>query len=49
MVVSYDQYFITNNMVVGDGKAAKLRGGFEDYKKETLARTAKRIAQSVKI
>jgi len=52
MVVSHDQYFITNTCrdlwVVGDGKAAKFRGGFEDYKKETLARTAKRVAQSVK-
>eukprot|EP00553_Chaetoceros_curvisetus_P006102 CAMPEP_0204622442 /NCGR_PEP_ID=MMETSP0717-20131115/8091_1 /ASSEMBLY_ACC=CAM_ASM_000666 /TAXON_ID=230516 /ORGANISM="Chaetoceros curvisetus" /LENGTH=133 /DNA_ID=CAMNT_0051637157 /DNA_START=105 /DNA_END=507 /DNA_ORIENTATION=- len=41
MVVSHDQYFITNTCrdlwVVGDGKAAKFRGGFEDYKKETLA------------
>mmetsp|Transcript_27791 Transcript_27791/g.40978 ORF Transcript_27791/g.40978 Transcript_27791/m.40978 type:complete len:798 (+) Transcript_27791:103-2496(+) len=52
MVVSHDQYFITNTCkdlwVVGDGKAEKFRGGFEAYKKETLERTAKRVAQSVK-
>lgn len=52
MVVSHDQHFITNTCrdlwVVGDGKAAKLRGGFDDYKQDTLKRTAKRVAQSVK-
>ena len=34
--------------VVGDGKVARFRGDFNDYKKETLARTAKRVAESVK-
>ena len=52
MVVSHDQHFITNTCrdlwVVGGGKATKFRGGFDDYKKEVLARTAKRVAQSVK-
>jgi ATP-binding cassette subfamily F protein 3 len=52
MVVSHDQYFITNTCrdlwVVGGGKATRFRGNFDDYKKETLARTAKRVAQSVK-
>jgi ATP-binding cassette subfamily F protein 3 len=52
MVVSHDQYFITNTCrdlwVVGEGKATQFRGGFEEYKKETLERTAKRVAQIVK-
>jgi ATP-binding cassette subfamily F protein 3 len=52
MVVSHDQHFITNTCrdlwVVGGGEAARFRGGFEDYKAETLKRTAKRVAQSVK-
>lgn len=52
MVVSHDQYFITNTCrdlwVVGGGKATRFRGNFDDYKKETLTRTAKRVAQSVK-
>jgi len=52
MVVSHDQYFITNTCrdlwVVGDGKATKFRGDFDVYKEETLKRTAKRVAHSVK-
>lgn len=52
MVVSHDQYFITNTCrdlwVVGGGHCTKFRGDFDDYKKETLERTAKRVAQSVK-
>jgi ATP-binding cassette subfamily F protein 3 len=52
MVVSHDQYFITNTCrdlwVVGEGKAVRFRGNFEDYKKITLARTAKRVAHSIK-
>mmetsp|Transcript_30566 Transcript_30566/g.46819 ORF Transcript_30566/g.46819 Transcript_30566/m.46819 type:complete len:182 (-) Transcript_30566:162-707(-) len=52
IVVSHDQFFITNTCtelwVVGDGHAARFRGGFEEYKKETMARTAKRVAESVK-
>ena len=52
MVVSHDQHFITNTCrdlwVVGGGRASRFRGDFEDYKKETLERTAKRVAQSVK-
>eukprot|EP00557_Chaetoceros_sp_GSL56_P002640 CAMPEP_0176497368 /NCGR_PEP_ID=MMETSP0200_2-20121128/11686_1 /TAXON_ID=947934 /ORGANISM="Chaetoceros sp., Strain GSL56" /LENGTH=784 /DNA_ID=CAMNT_0017895375 /DNA_START=71 /DNA_END=2422 /DNA_ORIENTATION=- len=39
MVVSHDQYFITNTCrdlwVVGGGKATRFRGNFDDYKKET--------------
>ena len=52
MVVSHDQYFITNTCrelwVVGGGYCTKFRGDFEDYKNETLERTAKRVARSVK-
>mmetsp|Transcript_5236 Transcript_5236/g.11489 ORF Transcript_5236/g.11489 Transcript_5236/m.11489 type:complete len:794 (-) Transcript_5236:362-2743(-) len=52
LVVSHDQYFITNTCgelwVVGSGKVSKFRGDFNDYKKETLERTAKRVADSVK-
>ena len=52
MVVSHDQHFITNTCselwVVGEGKASRLRGDFNDYKKETMKRTAKRVADSVK-
>ncbi len=52
LVVSHDQYFITNTCgelwVVGSGKVTKFRGDFNDYKKETLERTAKRVADSVK-
>ena len=52
MVVSHDQHFITHTCselwVVGDGKTTKFRGDFNDYKKETLERTAKRVADSVK-
>lgn len=52
MVVSHDQYFITNTCselwVVGEGKATKFRGTFDEYKKHTLEKTAKRVADSVK-
>ena len=52
VVVSHDQFFITNTCselwVVGDGNATRFRGDFDQYKKETLERTAKRVAQSVK-
>lgn len=52
IVVSHDEHFITNTVselwVVGDGKATRFRGDFNDYKKETLNRTAKRVADSVK-
>merc|ERR1719253_2196798 len=52
LVVSHDQHFITNTCgelwVVGEGKATKYRGDFNDYKNETLTRTAKRVAESVK-
>ena len=51
IVVSHDQHFITNTCgelwVVGR-KVARFRGDFNDYKKETLSRTAKRVADSVK-
>lgn len=52
IVVSHDQHFITNTCgelwVVGEGKVAKFKGDFNEYKKETLERTAKRVADSVK-
>mmetsp|Transcript_21095 Transcript_21095/g.42235 ORF Transcript_21095/g.42235 Transcript_21095/m.42235 type:complete len:755 (+) Transcript_21095:293-2557(+) len=52
MVVSHDQYFITKTCgelwVVGEGKATKFRGDFLLYKKHTLEKTAKRVAESVK-
>ena len=52
MVVSHDQYFITNTCselwVVGDGKATRFRGDFDDYKAHTLERTRKRVEASVK-
>lgn len=52
IVVSHDQHFITNTCselwVVGDGHATRFRGNFDDYKKETMERTAKRVAASVK-
>lgn len=52
IVVSHDQYFITNTCselwVVGDGKATRFRGEFDEYKKHTLEKTAKRVAESVK-
>ena len=34
--------------MVGEGKVARFRGDFNDYKKETLERTRKRVADSVK-
>lgn len=52
IVVSHDQHFITNTCgelwVVGEGKVTRFRGDFNEYKKETLNRTAKRVAESVK-
>lgn len=52
MVVSHDQYFITKTCkelwVVGEGKAARFRGPFAEYKKFTLTKTSKRVAESVK-
>jgi len=52
VVVSHDQYFITNTCgelwVIGEGKATRFRGTFDKYKEHTLERTAKRVAQSVK-
>ena len=52
IVVSHDQHFITNTCgelwVVGEGKATRFRGTFDDYKAQTLERTTKRVAQSVK-
>lgn len=50
--ISHDQYFITkicsHLVVVGDGKVTPFPGGFIDYKKHTLLKTAKRVAESVK-
>mmetsp|Transcript_16138 Transcript_16138/g.38699 ORF Transcript_16138/g.38699 Transcript_16138/m.38699 type:complete len:804 (-) Transcript_16138:121-2532(-) len=52
IVVSHDQHFITNTCgelwVVGEGSVVRYRGDFNAYKKETLERTAKRVADSVK-
>lgn len=52
VVVSHDQYFITNTCaelwVIGEGKATRFRGTFDKYKEHTLERTAERVAQSVK-
>ena len=52
IVVSHDQYFITNTCgelwVVGEGKTTRFRGDFNDYKAHTLEKTAKRVEQSVK-
>lgn len=52
IVVSHDQFFITNTCgelwVVGGGVVSRFRGDFNEYKKETLERTAKRVADSVK-
>jgi ATP-binding cassette subfamily F protein 3 len=52
IVVSHDEHFITSTCkelwVVGNGVVSKCRGDFTDYKKETLKRTEKRIADSVK-
>ena len=52
IVVSHDEHFITSTCkelwVVGNGVVAKCRGDFSEYKEETLRRTEKRIAESVK-
>lgn len=52
MVVSHDQYFITNTCrelwVIGDGHANRFRGDFNEYKTHTLEKTRKRVEASVK-
>ena len=52
VVVSHDQYFITKTCgelwVVGEGEATRFRGPFDEYKKFTLAKTKKRVEESVK-
>mmetsp|Transcript_19648 Transcript_19648/g.41073 ORF Transcript_19648/g.41073 Transcript_19648/m.41073 type:complete len:761 (-) Transcript_19648:2-2284(-) len=52
VVVSHDQYFITKTCgelwVVGDGEASRFRGSFDEYKAHTLAKTKKRVEESVK-
>ena len=53
VVVSHDQYFVTNTVtelwaVVGDGSVTRFRGDFDEYKAETLRRTAKRVEESVR-
>jgi len=52
IVVSHDEFFITNTCtelwVVGEGKANRFRESFDEYKKTTMIKTAKRIAESVK-
>jgi ATP-binding cassette subfamily F protein 3 len=52
MVVSHDQYFISNTCrdlwVVGEGAATRFRGDFDEYKKATLEKTRKRVEASVK-
>lgn len=53
VVVSHDEHFMSNTCselwVVGDGKVSRFRGGFNEYKKDTLEKTRKRIEQSVKL
>jgi len=53
IVVSHDQFFITNTCselwVVGEGKATRFRGDFNEYKRHTLERTRKRVEASVKM
>ena len=53
VVVSHDEHFMSNTCselwVVGDGKVSRFRGFFDEYKKETLEKTRKRIEQSVKL
>lgn len=52
MVVSHDQFFITNTCrelwVIGGGHATRFRGDFDEYKKHTLEKTRKRVEASVK-
>lgn len=52
MVVSHDQFFITNTCselwVVAEGLATRFRGDFNLYKKHTLEKTRKRVEASVK-
>ena len=52
VVVSHDQYFVTNTCnelwVVGNGIADHFQESFEEYKKETLKRIAKHVDTSVK-
>eukprot|EP00562_Extubocellulus_spinifer_P007960 CAMPEP_0178505484 /NCGR_PEP_ID=MMETSP0696-20121128/19156_1 /TAXON_ID=265572 /ORGANISM="Extubocellulus spinifer, Strain CCMP396" /LENGTH=799 /DNA_ID=CAMNT_0020134799 /DNA_START=104 /DNA_END=2500 /DNA_ORIENTATION=- len=47
IVVSHDEHFMSNCCselwVVGEGHVTKFKGGFDDYKKETLEKTSKRI------
>ena len=52
VVVSHDQFFITRVCselwVVGEGKATRFRGNFDEYKAHTLMKTKQRVAESVK-
>ena len=53
VVVSHDEHFMTNICselwTVGGGKVNRFRGNFDDYKKQTLELTEKRIEESVKL
>ena len=53
VVVSHDEHFMTNICselwTVGGGKVNRFRGNFDDYKKQTLELTEKRIEESVAI
>lgn len=53
VVVSHDEHFMSNCCselwVVGEGHVTRFKGGFDEYKKDTLERTSKRIEESVKL
>ena len=52
IVVSHDQFFIskvcTDLWCIGDGKATKFRGGFDDFKKTTMKNTMKKVEESIR-
>ena len=52
VVVSHDQFCITQTCtelwVVGEGRVTRFDGDFNEYKKYTLSRTSKQVAESVK-
>ena len=52
IAVSHDQHFISQTCrelwIVADGEAIRFGGTFDDYKKEALKRTSKRVEDSIK-
>ena len=52
IAVSHDQHFISQTCqelwIVADGEASRFRGSFDDYKREALKRTSKRVEESIK-